>query len=855
METLEVHAKDFLVKWVNAPDNCSIVWQVKPLKKSINFAIYRKNESVSPFDDAAYSSDSKPSSQSQDASTTAASRLESLGSSGRLRSPSVTSVNKITELGAYKTKSRSSTFTSNLNNSDLTLVKNYYKLIPGEMVKGTFEIKRGGMYAFTFDNTFSKTISKKIFFSSKILGGSEAPALNRRTSTIGHLHATPDRSLALQELAEDTPQNILRPKNGELMQSVLLKRKRKKLQGFTKRFFILNFKYGTLSYFKNNDNKLRGQMPIVDSIVSVNYKTREIFVDSGMEVWDLKAMNDDDLNAWVKAFNAVKREYVGQSTEPGEDDRTSGQIAGYLIEDVHEQLQNLLAQFSSLSKEQVEFKIQAINSDLASHLSRSKVPNDTASVTSFSEFYDANDYLDANDSGVVIMEHSAQGKKLASEDEADEVGEEDEASSSDSDIESDELPAPSVSVRETAGESDHKHEVDLYPLPLEPIERNFDIPIADHEPPSLLSFVRKNVGKDLSTLSMPVDMNEPVTILQKYSEMLEYSDMIDNALQGSYPEDSCELILRIATFALTYLSGMRKKIRSSRKPFNPLLGETFELVREDKGFRLLCEKVSHKPPVFAMFVESKEWDLSFSPSPSQKFWGKTSEIYTAGVVKLTIRSGEVFTWTLPTLVLKNIIAGEKYTEPSTAMTVKSSSGQRAVVEFAKGGMFSGRSEDVTIKAFSSSKKQSPYSVSGKWTDSMTLKTNSTEKLIWTAGSLLPKSEKKFGFTEFAGSLNKITLIERGQIPPNDSRFRPDMQVYEKGELENAEKLKQELEEGQRQRRKEFEAAGSSHSPLFFEHVGGDLLKPDTGEWHYRTGASSYWERRRKNDWSGVPELW
>ena len=29
------------------------------------------------------------------------------------------------------------------------------------------------------------------------------------------------------------------------------------------------------------------------------------------------------------------------------------------------------------------------------------------------------------------------------------------------------------------------------------------------------------------------------------------------------------------------------------KPFNPLLGETYELEREDLGFRLLCEQVSH----------------------------------------------------------------------------------------------------------------------------------------------------------------------------------------------------------------------------------------------------------------------
>ena len=31
--------------------------------------------------------------------------------------------------------------------------------------------------------------------------------------------------------------------------------------------------------------------------------------------------------------------------------------------------------------------------------------------------------------------------------------------------------------------------------------------------------------------------------------------------------------------------------RASHKPFNPLLGETFECIREDKGFRYVAEQV------------------------------------------------------------------------------------------------------------------------------------------------------------------------------------------------------------------------------------------------------------------------
>lgn len=199
METLEVHSKDFLVKWINAPENSIIDWQAKPLKKSINFAIYKKNEqsSVLPPPAPKFLGDDTPSlnagnnsapptngSAEPDSSTFVngggrnRSNSNSVGANtanSRLRSASVVSVNELSESVStiYKTLSRSNTrtsaFTSNLNNSDLTLVKDYKKLVSGELVHGKFHVKQGGIYAFIFDNSFSKSFGKKILFSTKII--------------------------------------------------------------------------------------------------------------------------------------------------------------------------------------------------------------------------------------------------------------------------------------------------------------------------------------------------------------------------------------------------------------------------------------------------------------------------------------------------------------------------------------------------------------------------------------------------------------------------------------------------------------------------------------------------------------
>lgn len=72
------------------------------------------------------------------------------------------------------------------------------------------------------------------------------------------------------------------------------------------------------------------------------------------------------------------------------------------------------------------------------------------------------------------------------------------------------------------------------------------------------------------------------------------------------------------------------------KPFNPLLGETYELEREE--FRIVCEQVSHHPPVSAFHAEgkNKEWSFHGSIHPKLKFWGKSVEIQPKGTVTLEL---------------------------------------------------------------------------------------------------------------------------------------------------------------------------------------------------------------------------
>lgn len=396
----------------------------------------------------------------------------------------------------------------------------------------------------------------------------------------------------------------------------------------------------------------------------------------------------------------------------------------------------------------------------------------------------------------------------------------------------------------------------LTPLPLPPTKRRETLLAPKQAPPSIIGFLRKNAGKDLSTVSMPVTANEPTSLLQRLSECMEYSALLDAAASTSI--DATERLLYVAAFAISGFAYNRVKERAIRKPFNPMLGETFELVREDLGFRFLAEKVSHHPVRAACQAESLNnggWCFAQSPQPVQKFWGKSVELNTEGRSHVILHApnegkGEHYSWNQATCFLRNVIAGEKYVEPVQNMTiVNETNGMRAVATFKAGGMFAGRSEEVTVQLFDPASGEAPISLglTGKWTES--LKRTDTGAEIWKAGPLVANAAKVYGFTTFAAALNEITENEDGFLPPTDSRLRPDQRLLEQGDVDKAEATKAKLEERQRSRKKVRDSHGTEWTPQFFERVAGN------GEELWRLkDKGGYWERRVKGDWNGVEEV-
>lgn len=86
--------------------------------------------------------------------------------------------------------------------------------------------------------------------------------------------------------------------------------------------------------------------------------------------------------------------------------------------------------------------------------------------------------------------------------------------------------------------------------------------------------------------------------------------------QACQEEDSLRRMVYIATYNMaTYFLIKGRTL----KPFNPFLGETYELVTQD--FRFFAEMVSHHPPVLAINCQGNGWEVNKSVNTNIKFNG------------------------------------------------------------------------------------------------------------------------------------------------------------------------------------------------------------------------------------------
>uniref|UniRef100_A0A3Q3H2C7 Oxysterol-binding protein n=1 Tax=Labrus bergylta TaxID=56723 RepID=A0A3Q3H2C7_9LABR len=362
----------------------------------------------------------------------------------------------------------------------------------------------------------------------------------------------------------------------------------------------------------------------------------------------------------------------------------------------------------------------------------------------------------------------------------------------------------------------------------------------------IMTILYNNIGKDLSRVSMPVALNEPVSLMQRLAEELEYSELLDVA---NHIDDPFERMVYVAAFAISGYAWATWRFRY--KPFNPVLGETYESHREDRGFRFVSEQVSHHPPVSACHAESENFTFWQDQRWKNKFWGKSVEIISSGPVNVGLPNyGDHYEWNKIVTCIHNVLSQQRWLEHYGEVVIKNTKSDVCTckITFVKSRYWSSDNNKNEVQGVVLDRAgEVVHRFGGLWHEGIFCDTLSTPKCIWNP-EYNTYQFQFYGFSQYAREANELTPQLEAILPPTDTRFRPDQRLLEEGKVVEADKKKDEVEEKQRERRKEMEKKGQEHNPRFFRKA-----VDEAGREVWLTNGT-YWKLRKEPGFANMENL-
>ncbi|XP_041025762.1 oxysterol-binding protein-related protein 3A-like isoform X1 [Juglans microcarpa x Juglans regia] len=328
--------------------------------------------------------------------------------------------------------------------------------------------------------------------------------------------------------------------------------------------------------------------------------------------------------------------------------------------------------------------------------------------------------------------------------------------------------------------------------------------------------MQKYIGADVTSLvTLPVLIFEPMSMLQKMAELMEYSYLLDLA-------DECEDPYMRLVYATSWFISVYYAIQRTWKPFNPILGETYEMVNHG-GITFIAEQVSHHPPISAGHAENEHFIYDITSKVKTKFLGNSLDIYPLGRTRVTLkRDGVVLGLVPPPTKVNNLIFGRTWVDsPGEMILTNFTTGDKVVLYFQPCGWFGAGRYEVDGYVYNAA-EEPKILMTGKWNESMSYQPCDLEgeplpgtelKEAWRVADA-PENDK-FQYTHFAHKLNSFDTAPN-KVLKSDSRLRPDRYALEKGDLSQAGFEKSRLEERQRSEKRNREANGHEFTPRWFD---------------------------------------
>lgn len=350
---------------------------------------------------------------------------------------------------------------------------------------------------------------------------------------------------------------------------------------------------------------------------------------------------------------------------------------------------------------------------------------------------------------------------------------------------------------------------------------------ASPDKPNLWSILKEALGKDITRISLPVYFNEPISFLQRLTEDVEHSYLLDQAAQSTFA-GSVDRIALVAAFVISHYAATAQR---PSKPFNPLLGETFDLILPDRGLAVIAEQVSHHPPVSALHAIGHGWKYHTAHKVRSRFHPNSLEVWPEGSVHIEFDDGDHYVYEQAHTFVHNIILGDLWIDNGGTITIRDVARKRfcAVIKLRSGSSFFGetktRGEVVGKVIRASNGKDSSAKtlrkISGNWNRELKI----DGRVVWRVKARPGRrATGGYSMTDWAWAMNSVGDGIEHVLPCTDSRFRPDQRLLEDGFHRNASAEKDRLEAAQRRRRREGESGQESESDTETETETGTAVE-------------------------------
>ncbi|XP_057864857.1 oxysterol-binding protein-related protein 3A isoform X1 [Cryptomeria japonica] len=369
---------------------------------------------------------------------------------------------------------------------------------------------------------------------------------------------------------------------------------------------------------------------------------------------------------------------------------------------------------------------------------------------------------------------------------------------------------------------------------------------------SFWRMMQKYIGSDITSLvTLPLMIFEPMTALQKMAELMEYSYLLDLA-------DECEDPYLKMVYASSWAISVYYAYQRAWKPFNPILGETYEMVNHG-GIKFIAEQVCHHPPMSSAFAENKHFTYTITSKVKTKFRGNSVDVYPLGRTRVMLKkSGEILDLVPPPMKCHNLIFGQTWVDSSGEMQMTNqTTGDKVELYFQPRGWFGAGHYKVDGHVYDS-KEERKLLMTGRWSVSLSYQPCDTKGLplpgtnlkeVWKVADV-PKNDK-YQYTHFAHKINSFDTAPKNLLA-SDSRLRLDRSALEIGDLKKAGVEKNNLEKRQRAEKRRRESKSEQFTPRWFIPMGEVAATP-WGDLEVYEYNGKYSDHRASIDTSNIDD--